>query len=129
MVNPCPDGEVLDRTTKQCRPPLKRGRRFSATAAIKATAKANTKATTKAKKTCPDGQVLDRTTKECRPPLKRGKTAKKSPTKSPTKVQDNTTLDKHGFTIPVYRPKVYNDEKTYRQTTLAFSKHNQKWPK
>jgi len=116
MVNPCPDGQVLDRTTKQCRPPLKRGRRFSAT----------TKATTKAKKTCPDGQVLDRTTKQCRPPLKRGKTAKKSPTKSPTKVQDNTTLDKHGFTIPVYRPKVYNDEKTYRQTTLAFSKHKPK---
>jgi len=123
MVNPCPDGQVLDRTTKQCRPPLKRGRRFSATAAIKATAKAKN---TRAKKTCPDGQVLDRTTKECRPPLKRGKTAKKSPTKSPINVQDNTTLDKHGFTIPVYRPKVYNDEKIYRQTTLAFSKHKPK---
>ena len=133
MVNPCPDGEVLDRTTKECRPPLKRGRktgRFSATTATKATTKAATKAATKAnakaapkaKKTCPDGQVLDRTTKECRPPLKRGKTAKKSPTKSPINVQDNTTLDKHGFTIPVYRPKVYNDEKTYRQTTLVFSK-------
>ena len=133
MVNPCPDGQVLDRTTKECRPPLKRGRkpgRFSATtatkAAPKATTKASTKAAPKAKKTCPDGQVFDRTTKECRPPLKRGKTAKKSPTKSPINVQDNTTLDKHGFTIPVYRPKVYNDEKTYRQTTLAFSKHKPK---
>ena len=125
MVNPCPDGQVLDRTTKECRPPLKRGRktgRFSATAAPKATTKTNAKAAPKAKKTCPDGQVLDRTTKECRPPLKRGKTAKKSPIKSPINVQDNTTLDKHGFTIPVYRPKVYNDEKTYRQTTLVFSK-------
>ena len=123
MVNPCPDGEVLDRTTKECRPPLKRGRRFSATT------KANANA--KAKKTCPDGQVLDRTTKECRPPLKRGKTAKKSSNKSPNKSpkgpakvqQDNETLDKYGFAIPVYKPKVYT-EKTYKQTTLAFGKRN-----
>ena len=116
MANPCPDGQVLDKRTKL---PLKRGRksgRFSATA--KATA---------AKKPCPDGQVLDKRTKECRPPLKRGRTAKnspnKSPNKSPAKVQDNETLDKYGFAIPVYKPKVYT-EKTYRQTTLAFGKRN-----
>jgi hypothetical protein len=80
---------------------------------------------------CPDGEVLDRTTKECRPPLKRGKTAKKSSNKSPNKSpkgpakvqQDNETLDKYGFAIPVYKPKVYT-EKTYKQTTLAFGKRN-----
>jgi hypothetical protein len=121
MVNPCPDGQVLDRATKECRPPLKRGRRFGA-----ATTRATTSSTNaKAKKPCPDGQVIDRTTKECRPPLKRGRTAKKSPQKSPPiNVKDNTTLDKHGFTIPVYRPKVYNDAKTYKQTTIAFGKRN-----
>ena len=27
MVNPCPDGQVLDKVTKECRPPLKRGRK------------------------------------------------------------------------------------------------------
>jgi len=121
MANPCPDGQVLDKRTKL---PLKRGRksgRFSATAKAPAT-----KAPA-AKKPCPDGQVLDKRTKECRPPLKRGRTAKnspnKSPNKSPAKVQDNETLDKYGFAIPVYKPKVYT-EKTYRQTTLAFGKRN-----
>jgi hypothetical protein len=121
MANPCPSGEVLDKGTKECRPPLKRGRksgRFSATEKA-------TKAT--AKKPCPDGQVLDKRTKECRPPLKRGRTAKnspnKSPNKGPAKVQDNETLDKYGFAIPVYKPKVYT-EKTYKQTTLAFGKRN-----
>ena len=120
MANPCPSGQVLDKGTKECRPPLKRGRksgRFSATAKAPAT-----KAPA-AKKPCPDGQVLDKRTKECRPPLKRGRTAKnspnKSPNKGPAKVQDNETLDKYGFAIPVYKPKVYT-EKTYRQTTLAF---------
>jgi hypothetical protein len=121
MANPCPSGQVLDKGTKECRPPLKCGRksgRFSATAA---------------KKPCPDGQVLDKRTKECRPPLKRGRTAKNSPNKSPNKspkspkgpakVQDNETLDKYGFAIPVYKPKVYT-EKTYKQTTLAFGKRN-----
>jgi len=124
MANPCPSGQVLDKGTKECRPPLKRGRksgRFSATAKAPAT-----KAPA-AKKPCPDGQVLDKRTKECRPPLKRGRTAKnspnKSPNKSPAKVQDNETLDKYGFAIPVYKPKVYT-EKTYRQTTLAFGKRN-----
>jgi hypothetical protein len=126
MVNPCPDGQVLDRATKECRPPLKRGRksgRFSATA--KATAMAATTVKARAKKPCPKGQVFDRTTKECRPPLKRGRTAKKSPNKSPSppaELHDNTTLDKYGFAVPVYRPKVYNDAKTYRQTTIAFGK-------
>jgi hypothetical protein len=118
MANPCPSGQVLDKGTKECRPPLKRGRksgRFSATE--KATAKA------RAKKPCPDGEVLDRRTKECRPPLKRGRTAKRASPKSPAKVQDNETLDKYGFAIPVYKPKVYT-EKTYRQTTLAFGKRN-----
>jgi hypothetical protein len=126
MANPCPSGQVLDKATKECRPPLKRGRklgRFSATA--KAPAKAPAKATA-AKKPCPDGQVLDKRTKECRPPLKRGRTAKNSPNKSPkgpAKVQDNETLDKYGFAIPVYKPKVYA-EKKYKQTTLAFGKRN-----
>jgi hypothetical protein len=133
MANPCPSGQVLDKATKECRPPLKRGRksgRFSAT--TKAPAKATAKATA-AKKPCPDGQVLDKRTKECRPPLKRGRTAKNSPNKSPNKspkgpkgpakVQDNETLDKYGFAIPVYKPKVYA-EKTYKQTTLAFGKRN-----
>ena len=94
---------------------------LAATAAAKAPAKA-----TAAKKPCPDGQVLDKRTKECRPPLKRGRTAKNSPNKSPkgtAKVQDNETLDKYGFAIPVYKPKVYA-EKTYKQTTLAFGKRN-----
>jgi hypothetical protein len=131
MVNPCPDGQVLDKVMKECRPPLKRGRksgRFSATAKANTTAtvKAKTTATAKAKKPCPDGQVLDKATKECRPPLKRGRTSKKSPNKSPKsppiEVHDNTTLDKYGFAVPVFRPKVYNDAKTYRQTTISFGK-------
>jgi len=83
-------------------------------------------AKTRAKKPCPDGQVLDKVTKECRPPLKRGRTAKKSPSKSPKspsiEVHDNTTLDKYGFAVTVFRPKVYNDAKTYRQTTISFGK-------
>ena len=130
MVNPCPDGQVLDKITKECRPPLKRGRksgRFSATAK----SNANATAKTKAKKPCLDGQVLDKVTKECRPPLKRGRTSKKSPNKSPNRpnrpnrpieLHDNATLDKYGFAIPVFRPKVYNDAKTYRQTTISFGK-------
>jgi hypothetical protein len=73
---------------------------------------------------------MDKTTKECRPPLKRGRTAKraskspiKSPSKSPSKSPKNATLDKYGFAIPVFRPKTYNDEKKYMQTSmLAFSK-------
>ena len=106
MSNSCSDGYVMDRTTKKCRPPLKRGRKTSAKAA-----------------SCPSGQVLDKKTKKCRPPLKRGRTAKKSPSKSPSKSPKNTTLDKYGFSIPVFKPKVYEDEKTYKQTTmLAFSK-------
>ena len=121
IVNPCPDGQVLDKATKECRPPLKRGRKTCSNNKANATAKS------KAKAACPDGKVLDKVTKECRPPLKRGRTAKKSPKKSPNKspikVQDNTTLDKYGFVVPVYKPKVYNDEKKYRQTTIAFSKH------
>jgi hypothetical protein len=45
----------------------------------------------------------------------------KSPSKSPSK--NNTTLDKYGFSIPVFKPKIYKDEKQYKQTTmLAFSK-------
>ena len=112
MKNLCPDGQVMDKTTKECRPPLKRGR------------KANS--STKAKKPCPDGQVMDKTTKECRPPLKRGRTAKRasnSPSKSPSKSPKTATLDKYGFAIPVFRPKTYNDEKKHTQTSmLAFSK-------
>jgi hypothetical protein len=98
----------MDRTTKECRPPLKRGRKTSAKTA-----------------SCPSGQVLDKKTKKCRLPLKRGRTAKKSPAKkSPAKSpKNNTTLDKYGFSIPVFKPKTYKDEKTYKQTTmLAFSK-------
>lgn len=114
MSNSCPDGYVMDRTTKKCRPPLKRGRKTSEKATV-----------------CPTGQVLDKKTKKCRLPLKRGRTAKKSPSKSlqkspsksPSKSPKNTTLDKYGFSIPVFKPKVYEDEKTYKQTTmLAFSK-------
>ena len=127
MSNSCPDGYVMDRTTKECRPPLKRGRKSSSSTTVKS------------KKPCPDGQVLDKKTKKCRLPLKRGRTAKKSPSKSlqkspskslqkspsksPSKSPKNTTLDKYGFSIPVFKPKVYEDEKTYKQTTmLAFSK-------
>ena len=137
MANPCPDGQVMDKTTKECRPPLKRGRKLGSAktnANANAKAKAKAKATVKSKKPCPDGQVLDKTTKECRPPLKRGRTAKrakspsksprKSPRKSPSKSpKNNTTLDKYGFSIPVFKPKTYKDDKTYKQTTmLAFSK-------
>ena len=108
MAKPCPDGQVMDKTTKECRPPLKRGRK--------------TKSSTKAKKPCPDGQVMDKTTKKCRPPLKRGRTAKRA-SKSPSKSPKNATLDKYGFAIPVFRHKTYNDEKKYTQTSmLAFSK-------
>ncbi len=112
MSNSCPDGYVMDRTTKECRPPLKRGRKSSSSTTVKS------------KKPCPDGQVLDKKTKKCRLPLKRGRTAKKSPAKSPSKSpKNNTTLDKYGFSIPVFKPKTYKDEKTYKQTTmLAFSK-------
>lgn len=106
MAKPCPDGQVLDKTTKECRPPLKRGRR------------SGSKTTVKSKNPCADGQVLDKKTKKCRLPLKRGRTAKKA--KSP---KNNTTLDKYGFSIPVFKPKTYKDDKTYKQTTmLAFSK-------
>jgi|LakMenE29Apr09ns_1017244.scaffolds.fasta_scaffold03005_1 hypothetical protein len=128
MVNPCPDGQVLDKVTKECRPPLKRGRKSG-----RSSATANTAATVKAKpmakkKPCPEGQVLDKATKTCRAPLKRGRTAKKSPNKSPSKSpskspRNNTTLDKYGFTVPVFRPKVYDEPKPMKQTTLlAFSK-------
>ena len=109
MSNLCPKGQVMDKTTKVCRPPLKRGRK-----------------TTAKKTSCLSGQVLDKKTKKCRPPLKRGRTAKNpnkspSPNKSPNK--NNTTLDKYGFSIPVFKPKIYKDDKTYKQTTmLAFSK-------
>jgi len=117
MANTCPDGQVLDRGTKQCRPPLKRGRKIG-----------KNKTTIKPKKPCPDGQVLDRHTKQCRPPLKRGRTAKlhKSPIKVPNELlheKNNETLDKYGFAIPVFRSKTYKDDKVYKQTTLlAFSK-------
>jgi hypothetical protein len=115
MAKPCPDGQVLDKITKECRPPLKRGRKSSSSTIVKS------------KKPCPYGQVLDRKTKKCRLPLKRGRTAKKgkSPSKSPSKspIKNNTTLDKYGFSIPVFKPKTYKDDKTYKQTTmLAFSK-------
>lgn len=113
MKTLCPDGQVMDRTTKECRPPLKRGRKPGSTKKTKAKASAK-----KSKNPCPDGQVLDKKTKECRPSLKRGRTAKRA-SKSPR----NATLDKYGFTIPVFRPKTYKDEKTYKQTSmLAFSK-------
>lgn len=105
MSNLCPDGKVMDRTTKVCRLPLKRGRK-----------------TTSKKPSCQHGQVLDKKTKKCRLPLKRGRTNKnsKSPGKSP---KNNTTLDKYGFSIPGFKPKMYKDDKIYRQTTmLAFSK-------
>lgn len=106
MAKPCPDGQVLDKTTKECRPPLKRGR------------KSVSKTTVRSKKPCADGQVFDRKTKKCRPPLKRGRTAKKG--KSP---KNNATLDQYGFSIPVFKPKTYKDDKMYKQTTmLAFSK-------
>lgn len=108
MSNICPNGQVMDKTTKLCRLPMKRGR----------------KKTTK-NPSCPIGQVLDKKTKKCRLPLKRGRTSKnfKSPIKSPKKSpRNNTTLDKYGFSIPVFKPKAYKDEKTYKQTTmLAFS--------
>ena len=114
MKNLCPGGQVMDKTTKECRPPLKRGRRSGSST------KANS--STKAKKPCPGGQVMDKTTKECRPPLKRGRTAKRA-SKSPSKSPKNATLDKYGFAIPVFKPKTYKDEKTYKQTSmLAFSK-------
>lgn len=106
MARPCPDGEVLDRITKECRPPLKRGRK-----------KTNASSTSK----CPNGQVLDKKTKKCRPPLKRGRSVKNAPETL------NATLDKYGFVIPVFKPKTYNDEKKYKQTSiLAFSKKKSK---
>jgi hypothetical protein len=115
MAKPCPDGQVLDKVTKACRAPLKRGR----------------KSTKKSNKPCPDGQVLDKVTKACRAPLKRGRTAKRAQSPraiSPRAIslhgnQDNTTLDKFGFVVPKYKPKVYNEAKPLKQTTLlAFSK-------
>lgn len=109
MAKPCPDGQVLDKVTKACRAPLKRGRKSSK----------------KSNKPCPDGQVLDKVTKACRAPLKRGRTAKraKSLHTTPRGNQDNTTLDKFGFVVPKYKPKVYNEPKPLKQTTLlAFSK-------
>lgn len=117
MAKPCPDGQVMDKTTKECRLPLKRGRKMGSTNVRNANAM-------KSKKLCPDGQVLDKMTKECRPPLKRGRTVKrKRDSKSPSKSPKNATLEKYGFTIPVYKPKTYKDEKTYKQTSmLAFSK-------
>ena len=123
MVNPCPDGQVLDKLTKECRPPLKRGRK-SGRSSAKAKATTTVKAKPMAKKKpCPEGQVLDKATKTCRAPLKRGRTAKKSPNKSPPiELHDNTTLDKYGFAVPIFRPKIYNDAKTYRQTTISFGK-------
>ena len=72
-------------------------------------------------KPCLDGQVRDKVTKECRPPLKRGRTSKRTSPKV-EKNEKNETLDKYGFAIPVFRDKVYADAKTYKQTTLAFSK-------
>ena len=111
MYNLCPNGQVMDKTTKVCRSPLKRGRK-----------------TTAKNPSCPSGQVLDKKTKKCRLPLKRGRTAKnaKSPEKSPkipNKSPKNTTLEKYGFSIPVFKPKTYKDDKTYKQITmLAFSK-------
>ena len=112
MSNLCPEGQVMDKTKKVCRPPLKRGRK-----------------TTYKNPSCTSGQVLDKKTKKCRFPLKRGRTAKnsKSPNKSPKSPnkspKNNTTLDKYGFSIPVFKPKTYKDEKIYKQTTmLAFSK-------
>ena len=111
MSNLCPDGKVMDRTTKVCRTPLKRGQKTSSK-----------------KPSCQNGQVLDKKTRKCRLPLKRGRTNKnsKSPGKSPGKSKspkNNTTLDKYGFSIPVFKPKTYKDDKIYKQTTmLAFSK-------
>lgn len=57
--SPCPDGQVRNRTTKQCRTRLRAGRKST-------------------KKVCPDGQVRNRTSKQCRTRLRPGrKTAKK----------------------------------------------------
>lgn len=107
MSNVCPNGQVMDKTTKLCRLPLKRGR----------------KKTTK-NPSCPTGQVLDKKTRKCRLPLKRGRKSPSKSLKSPSKSpKNNTTLDKYGFSIPIFKPKAYKDEKTYKQTTMfAFSK-------
>ena len=117
MSKPCPEGQVMDKATKACRAPLKRGRKPNANATNTAKSKPQSN------KPCPEGQVMDKATKACRAPLKRGRTAKnfsKSPSKSP---KNNATLDKYGFSIPVFKPKTYKDDKTYKQTTmLAFSK-------
>jgi hypothetical protein len=108
----------MDKATKTCRAPLKRGRKSNANA----TAKVMSKPQSKSNKPCPEGQVLDKATKACRAPLKRGRrTAKRA--ESPRLNQDNTTLDKFGFVIPKYKPKAHNEPKPMKQTTLlAFSK-------
>jgi hypothetical protein len=59
--SPCPDGQVRNRTTKQCRARLRPGRKPTST-----------------RSNCPDGQVRNRTTKQCRARLRAGrKTARK----------------------------------------------------
>ena len=120
MSSPCQEGQVMDKATKTCRAPLKRGRKSNANA----TAKVMSKPQSKSNKPCPEGQVLDKTTKACRAPLKRGRTAKRAESPRLTQAnQDNTTLDKFGFVIPKYKPKAYNEPKPMKQTTLLdFSK-------
>ena len=119
MSKPCPEGQVMDKATKACRAPLKRGRKPNANANT-----VKSKSKPQSNKPCPEGQVLDKATKACRAPLKRGRTAKRA--ESPRlnqDNQDNTTLDKFGFVIPKYKPKAHNEPKPMKQTTLlAFSK-------
>jgi hypothetical protein len=119
----------MDKATKACRAPLKRGRKPNANAnTVKSKSKSKPQSKSKSKpqsnKPCPEGQVLDKATKACRAPLKRGRTAKRA--ESPRlnqDNQDNTTLDKFGFVIPKYKPKAHNEPKPMKQTTLlAFSK-------
>jgi hypothetical protein len=108
----------MDKATKACRAPLKRGRKPNANATNTAKSKPQSN------KPCPEGQVLDKTTKACRAPLKRGRTAKRAESPRLNQAnQDNTTLDRFGFVIPKYKPKAYNEPKPMKQTTLlAFSK-------
>jgi hypothetical protein len=122
MSNPCQEGQVMDKVTKTCRAPLKRGRKSNANVTTKVMSKSKSKSQSKSNKPCPEGQVLDKATKACRAPLKRGRrTAKRA--ESPRLNQDNTTLDKFGFVIPKYKPKPHNEPKPMKQTTLlAFSK-------
>jgi len=128
MSKPCPEGQVMDKATKACRAPLKRGRKPNANATntvkSKPRTKSQSKSQSKSNKPCPEGQVLDKTTKACRAPLKRGRTAKRAESPRLTQAnQDNTTLDKFGFVIPKYKPKAYNEPKPMKQTTLLdFSK-------